>query len=66
MVLHPAHLDHGGFDDPAHILPPLRHVRVVLVQVGREGEEMRFEVFYRDSENSVSFKDAETLYFSMS
>lgn len=38
------HLNHGVPDDPADVQSPFGHVRVVLVQVGGESQEMGLEV----------------------
>lgn len=47
------YLDQRAPDDPAHVQPPLCNVGVVLVQVGRESQQMRLEVFCREKSRRV-------------
>lgn len=42
------YLDQRALDDSAHVQPPLRHIRVVVVQVWWKGQQMRFEIFCRE------------------
>lgn len=41
------YLDQRALDDSAHVLPPLRHAGVVLVEVWRKGEQVGLEIFCR-------------------
>ncbi len=43
------HLDQRVLDDSAHIQPPFCNIRVVVVQVWWEGEQMRSEIFCREN-----------------
>lgn len=38
------YLDQSVLDDPAHVQPPLCNVGVVVVQVGREGQQVGSEI----------------------
>lgn len=49
------HLDQSILDDPAHVQPPLCHVRVVVIQVGREGQQMRSEILCKLREKRIQY-----------